>query len=184
MQLSGLFSKPKCTITVTGDEKRKLFKLVEQNGEISRLTTLYDKEDVKGKVTVSLGAPKIFEHKGIKIELIGIIENLKDKKDTFRFLSLTNELQGIGVLTNESTSFDFNFPSVQKPYETYRGALRNVKYIIKVTIITKFRNCEYEQEFAVTRTDFPDVLKQDNQPIKLEVIGFIWSLMQNQEILD
>ena len=31
------------------------------------------------------------------------LENLKDKKDTFKFLSLTNELQGIGVLTNEST---------------------------------------------------------------------------------
>jgi len=47
--------------------------------------------------------------------------------------------------------------------------MRNVKYYIKVTIITKFRNCEYEQEFAVIRPDFPDVLKQDNQPIKLEV---------------
>ena len=40
---------------------------------------------------------------------------------------------------------------------------------MKVTILTKFRNCEYEQEFAVIRPDFPDVLKQDNQPIKLEV---------------
>ena len=142
---------------------------MEPNGEITKLATLYDKEDVKGKVTISLGAPKIFEHKGIKIELIGAIENLRDKKDTVKFLSLTNELQGIGALTNESTSFNFNFPSVQKPYETYRGVLRNVRYYIKVTILTKFRNCEYEQELAVIRPDFPDVLKQDNQPIKLEV---------------
>jgi vacuolar protein sorting-associated protein 26 len=35
--------------------------------------------------------------------------------------------------------------------------------------MVKFRNIEYEQEFAVIRPDFPDVLKQDNQPIKLEV---------------
>ena len=89
---SGLFTKPKVTISVNVDEKRKLFKLVEQNGDVSRLATLYDKEDVKGKVTVSLGSPKIFEHKGIKLELIGAIENTKDKKDSFKFLSLTNEL--------------------------------------------------------------------------------------------
>ena len=31
------------------------------------------------------------------------------------------------------------------------------------------RNRDYEQEFAVIRPDFPDVLKQYNQPIKLEV---------------
>ena len=45
----------------------------------------------------------------------------------------------------------------------------NVKYFLKVTISTKFRSCEYEQEFAVIRPDYPDVLNQDNQPIRLEV---------------
>ena len=40
---------------------------------------------------------------------------------------------------------------------------------IFITIMTKFRNSKYEQEFAVIRPDFPDILKQDNQPIKLEV---------------
>jgi len=101
---------------------------------------LYDKEDVKGKVVVSLGAPKIFEHKGIKLELIGIIENLRDKKDTSKFLNLTNELSPIGILTNETTKFDFTFPSVQKPYETYKGTMVNVRYYLKVTIATKFRS--------------------------------------------
>ena len=90
------------------EDKRKPYKLVSQTGEVTRLVALYDKEDVKGKVIVSLGSPKIFEHKGIKLELIGIIENLKDKKDTSKFLSLTNELSPIGILTNESTPFSFN----------------------------------------------------------------------------
>jgi len=93
---------PKVIINVNIDEKRKLFKLVEKNGNVSRLATLYDKEEVKGKVKLNLGSPKIFEHKGIKLELIVAIENTKDKKDSFKFLSLTNELQNIGVLTNES----------------------------------------------------------------------------------
>ena len=94
-----------------------------------------------------MGAPKVFEHKGIKLELIGIIENLKDKKDTSKFLSLTNELTPVGILANESTAFNFSFPSVQKPFETYKGSVINVKYYLKVTISTKFRSCEYEQEF-------------------------------------
>lgn len=53
--------------------------------------------------------------------------------------------------------------------------------------MTKFRNCEYEQEFAVIRPDFPEVLKQDNQPIKLEVGIEDWLhlvLMLIQETLD
>ena len=112
---------------------------------MTRLVALYDKEDVKGKVTVSLGAPKVFEHKGIKLELIGLIENLQNKKDTSKFLNLTNELSPIGILTNESTKFDFSFPSVQKPYETYKGTLVNVRYYLKVTIAVKFRTFEYEQ---------------------------------------
>ncbi len=72
--------------------------------------------------------------------MIGLIENLKDKKDTSKFLNLTNELSPIGILTNESTPFDFSFPSVQKPYETYKGAMVNVRYYLKVTIATKFRS--------------------------------------------
>ena len=116
-----------------------------------------------------MGAPKVFEHKGIKLELIGIIENLANKKDTSKFLNLTNELSPIGILTNQVTKFDFSFPSVQKPYETYKGTLVNVRYYLKVTIAVKFRTFEYEQEFAVIRPDYPDILKQDNQPIRLEV---------------
>jgi vacuolar protein sorting-associated protein 26 len=98
-----------------------------------------------------------------------MIENLKDKKDSTKFLNLTNELSPIGILTNESTPFPFTFPSVQKQFETYKGTMVNVKYFLKVTISTKFRSCEYEQEFAVIRPDYPDVLNQDNQPIRLEV---------------
>ena len=60
IMLSGLLSKSsKWTITIETDGKRKQFKLIDQNGDITKLTTLYDKEDVKGKVTVNLGSPKI-----------------------------------------------------------------------------------------------------------------------------
>ena len=86
-----------------------------------------------------------------------------------KFINLTNELQPKGKLTNESNSFNFYFPDVNKPYETFRGELRSVKYYIKVTIMTTFKNYEFEQEFAVIRLDSPDILKQDNEPIKFEV---------------
>ena len=48
---------------------------METNGEMSRLPALYDREDVRGKVSISLGAPKIYEHKGIKIDLVGLIDS-------------------------------------------------------------------------------------------------------------
>ena len=138
-------------------------------GEVTRLPVLYDLEDVKGKVQINLPNSKPFEHKGIKIEIIGAIEGVKDKKDSLKFLNSSNELQNIGILTQPSTTFDFNFPSVKKPYETCRGNIKNVRYTIKVTIETKLRKLPTEIEFAVIKPEAPEVLQTNNQPIKLEV---------------
>lgn len=52
-------------------KKTKQFILVEHNnGQKTKLSILNEKEDVRGKVQVNLGTPKIFEIKGRKIELI------------------------------------------------------------------------------------------------------------------
>ena len=38
-----------------------------------------DGEDVKGQVTINLNKGKKLEHLGIRVELVGVIENLFDK---------------------------------------------------------------------------------------------------------
>ncbi len=130
---------------------------------------MYDQEEVSGKIIINIGTAKTFEHKGIKLELLGVIENLKDKKDSLKFISLTNELESIGMLNKEVTTYPFKFSNVQKLYETYRGNTRNVKYLLKLSIETKFRSLNWEQEFAVINPRPASILDSDNQQIKLEV---------------
>ena len=148
---------------------RKKHKILETNGEFVRLPTLYDQEEVAGKIIINIGTSKTFEHKGIKIELLGIIENIKDKKDVLKFISLTSELESIGMLNKEVTTYNFKFSNVQKLYETYRGNTRNVKYLLKLSIETKFRSLNWEQEFAVINPHQSSILDNENSPIRLEV---------------
>ena len=43
------------------------------------VSLLQDGEDVKGQVTINLNKGKKLDHLGIRVELVGIIENLYDK---------------------------------------------------------------------------------------------------------
>lgn len=133
-----------------------------------KLPTLRDREGVKGKVIVNIGTAKKFEHKGIKLELSGLIEG-GSKKENINFITLTKDLTSAGVLNKDITNYEFDFGAVQMQYETYKGALRKVRYLLKVTIDTKLRSHTYEQEFAVTNPENESVIKDNNKPIKLEV---------------
>ena len=63
------------------------------------------------------------------MELCGVIQGLKDAKDTLKFISLTQDLETIGMLTTEVNTYPFKFMNVQKQFETYRGFCKNVKYL-------------------------------------------------------
>ncbi len=45
-----------------------------------------DGEGVKGQVTINLNKGKRLEHLGIRVELVGVIENLYDNKQNSTFL--------------------------------------------------------------------------------------------------
>ena len=75
-------------------------------------------ETVSGKVIINLNKARKFEHKGIKLELMGIIQGTKDLKDTLKFISLTQDLETIGMLTTEVNTYPFKFMNVQKQFET------------------------------------------------------------------
>lgn len=61
-----------------------------------------------------------FEHQGIKVEFFGQIEMYYDRSNHHDFTSLVKELARPGELT-QTTSYDFEFLNVEKPYETYTG---------------------------------------------------------------
>lgn len=118
---------------------------------------------------INLGSTKSFEHKGIKLELIGLIESPLDKKISSRFIGLGFDIEPLGILSKEVNTYEFKYASVEKQFETYYGKTMNVKYILRLTIETKFKSLTYDQEFAVQNPMNPDILKNDNNPIKLEV---------------
>ena len=73
---------------------------------------------MNGKVGVYLTKGKPIEHMGIRVELVGMIENQLDKSQNFQFLNLTRELEPPGTLSDNST-YDFDFKNVEKSYESY-----------------------------------------------------------------
>ena len=62
---------------------------------------------------INLSKGKKFEHLGIKVELIGLIENYIDPKQNTQFLALVRDLEPPGAL-NDNVSYDFAFNRVDK----------------------------------------------------------------------
>jgi vacuolar protein sorting-associated protein 26 len=162
-------SKPTVDIIINEIPGRKRFTIKEKSGESLSLPAFSDREDVSGKVIINLNKIKKLEHTGIKIELIGLIEQINDKKNASRFITITRDLEPSGILTNEVTNLSFEFKNVEKQYETFRGNNIIVKYTLKVTVLSKMRQATQEVEFAVINPKEPSLLKTENEPIKLEV---------------
>lgn len=72
-----------------------------------------DGEDVRGQVLINLNKGKKLEHLGIRVELVGVIENLYDKNQNSIFLQLVRDLEPPGALTDNMT-YDFQFNRVEK----------------------------------------------------------------------
>lgn len=164
-----MISKPTIDIIIDEIPGRKKLEIKEKSGEGVKLATFRDRENITGKVIINLNKIKKFEHKGIKIELIGMIENLHDKKNVSKFINLTKDLEPPAFITTEITNINFSFTNVEKQYETFRGNNMQVRYLLRVTIETGMRTQVHDQEFGVVNPHSMDVLTEGIEPIKLEV---------------
>ena len=122
---------------------------VTEDGKKVKQFIYYDGEDVSGtvslnnllKLTIFFSKLKNFnfltkvhiklkkpgtkiEHQGIRLEFIGQIELYYDRSNHHVFTSLSKLLNYPGEIS-ENQSIDFNFPTVDKQYESYHGV--NVK---------------------------------------------------------
>jgi len=118
---NSLVTKPEIEILLDDVEGRKRHTFKDKKGELVKLPTFFDRENVSGKILINLNKTKKLEHNGIKVELIGAIEHHQDKKNSSKFIALTRDLEPPGVLTNEITQLSFKFTNVEKQYETYMG---------------------------------------------------------------
>ena len=72
--ITGLFAAtPTIDVSINRVENRKSHKFRDNDGEITKLQTFYDKETNGGTINIILSKPGKFEHEGIKVELVGQI---------------------------------------------------------------------------------------------------------------
>ena len=120
---------------------------------------------MRGQVVINLNKGKKLDHLGIRVELVGIIENLYDKSQNSVFLQLVRDLEPPGSLTDNST-YDFAFNRVEKQFESYNGIVVRLRYYINVVINRNYNRITKEEEFLVQNVgEEPSVLV----PIKMEV---------------
>ena len=103
---------------------------------------------------------------GIKVELIGLIELLQDRSNTYEFTSLVRELEPAGELSG-AKQYPFEFTGVDKQYESYDGINVRLRYFVRVTIARQYSSkIVHEETIRVhVATDEPET----NNSIKMEV---------------
>ena len=147
--------------------------------------TFYGSEPIKGSVQIILNNNSSrVHHSGIKIELIGEIdihmnedeeENNNINNNQFnRFLSLTNNLSSQGVLNKENNVYDFEFKSMEKQYDSYRGKKFSIKYFLLVTIDIGLSPIKKEKEICIFNCDknlkkINELFANDNNKIRVEI---------------
>ncbi|CAF1379323.1 unnamed protein product [Rotaria magnacalcarata] len=165
MDILGLGSKVDADFILDPKGQRKQVDVKIDETKRSSQYVYYDGEDVAGTVQIKLKKNSKVEHQGVRLEFVGQIEMLSDRSAIHEFTNLTKLLAFPGELT-ENVSMDFNFPSVEKPYESYMGINIKLRYFLRLTIIKRFSNNVFERDICVQQlSQYPEI----NNSIKMEV---------------
>ena len=105
---------------------------------------------------------------GIKVELIGLIEMLQDRSNTYEFTSLVRELEPPGELAGEK-SYPFEFTGVDKQYESYDGINVRLRYFVRVTIMRQYSSRVVHEETIRVHVAAAVAEPETNNSIKMEV---------------
>jgi vacuolar protein sorting-associated protein 26 len=103
---------------------------------------------VRGEVSINLVKGKKLDHYGIRVELIGVIENLIDPKQNQNFLQLIRDLEPPGSMT-DNTTYPFAFNKCEKQFESYCGIMVRIRYYIHVVVTRQYNKVTREEEFIV-----------------------------------
>ncbi|XP_065901049.1 vacuolar protein sorting-associated protein 26B-like [Dysidea avara] len=164
MSFFGFGASADIEIVLGDQESRKKVEMRNEEGKKEKLPLYYDGENVTGKVHIKLKGRKL-EHQGIRVEFIGQIELFYDRGNQHDFTSLIRQLSPPGELSGDKT-FDFQFITVEKPYESYTGTNVRLRYFLRVTIVRRLSDVTKEMDLAVhTLSSYPDM----NNSLKMEV---------------
>lgn len=131
----------------------------------SKIPVFKGDDKISGRVEVR--SRKKFEHLGIKVELVGMIEVSGDVVQSSTFMSNGLDLEPPGTKGDDQV-YNFSFAVFQKPYESYYGATVKLRYFIRATIQqSKYRSpIVKELDIGVS---VPCVVDDPVSPINLEV---------------
>ncbi len=169
--LNNLIKKPPSIKIVLDTNENKFLSSKDEKGNKIELPIYNDWDPVKGKVIIDLNRNKNFQHQGIKIELIGVMETSSKRKTISKFISLCKDLESSNELDNEISQYEFEFSNIEKPHDSYQGNFNTVKYLLKATLLTSYKNIEFDQEIIVQKP-FYNIYGDNelsNPPINMEI---------------
>ena len=166
-------------------------------GELIEYPTFYTSDLITGRVQINLNGQNEFSHSGIKIELIGIIEtffnfnnnnNNNNNYNMNKFLSINYDLCSPGILRNDINYFNYSFNNIKNNFqsnfnnnfnnfnnniyffETFRGQNFSIRFLLKTTILTSYKNIIEETEICILNpVSYEDYLNSESLSKKLKV---------------
>jgi vacuolar protein sorting-associated protein 26 len=168
--IAGLLIKPP-TIQFHFENYKSTTSVKTPTGNITEIPIYHDTDNINGQLAIYLNKNKNYEHNGVKVELIGMIENHRDKRLTSKFITITKDLLPPGTLDNEKTLLEFEFSQFEKLYESYKGINVSVRYYISAIIGTKYKNVVEEKEFFIYKpVEMKELVDEEkNIPIQMEI---------------
>jgi len=138
---------------------------------LKKLPLFVGEDRLRGEVEIRLQGGKKFEHMGIKVELLGLIDVASEKVVSSNFMSLGNDIEPSGSLMEDKT-YPFSFDHFQKPYESHYGQNAKLRYLVRVTIMRSFySDIVKELDVGVYSYTKPDVVdSQINMDVGIEGI--------------
>ena len=160
---------PSISINLNKNSHKK-FKFYNNNfNNFSEFPVYFPNEKISGEILIELNQNKFLEHKGIKINLIGIIQ--KENEILNKFYDEYLNLLSNEKINNEITKINFDF-SLKKNIEneSFYGTFLKIKYILLVTIFLDNKNITNKKEIVILKpTLIEDYKKFTNFPMKIEI---------------
>ena len=160
-------NQPSININLNKNSHKK-FKINDNNNNIE-FPVYFLNDKISGEILIELNQNKFLEHKGIKINLIGIIQKQNEILNKFYddYLNLTSNEK----INNEITKINFNFLIKKNiEYESFYGTFIKIKYFLLVTIFLDNKNLTNKKEIVILKpTLIEDYKKITNSPMKIEI---------------
>lgn len=153
-------------LNIDHDPNRKMCPLGRDKKGGERAYIFTDGEDLSGSASVTIKPGRKVDHQGIKVELIGQVDMIYDRSNSYDFFSITKDLEPPGTLC-ESKQFKWKFGSVDKQQETYHGMNVRLRYFVRLTVVRNYAsNVSRELDFIVQNIH---IIPEINNTIKMEV---------------